>query len=504
MKTITRLYQLILFLYPSDFREEFGEEMATVFEEQLEVPSNGRLALIILLLREFGGLLAENVRQWLYLLQARPLLLAQAGGGVKVHNSRPRPWLFLFSFATILLLGVLYLYQTIGFGFGRPPRVHEIALGDLDGDGDLDAFLNIGSGGGEPYVRPDCLLFNDGSGGFRDSQQLLDRWPGRGVIAGDLSGNGLADIILDIDGGSLVLYMNYGDINRGDKYFQLVGSPPIGGFLSGTAPAPRGVMRMKPELGDLNGDGYLDVFSAGCCGREGSLRPEGGAHLLPYSLAWINDGRGRGGFISNGQTIGAMGSNAVALGDFNNDGYLDAFLANGRTLDASGHFTINTPNTVWFNDQEAQFQDSGQQLGNAESTAVAVGDVNGNGHLDAVVGNRGSDTIWLNDGQGNFSDSDQRLGSSLTEAVYLADLNGNGYLDLVVDGEETIRIWFNDGTGQFSQGQLINYGRYEAITLGDVTGDGFLDIFVAGVKAYQVWQGKGSGLFTVSSRANYR
>jgi hypothetical protein len=424
------------------------------------------------------------------------LLLAQVGGGLESLNSRLRARHFVFVLVTILLLGSYYLFFRVGFGFSRPARVHEIALGDLDGDGDLDAFLNIGSGGGEPYVRPDYLLFNDGNGRFRYSLRLTDRWPGSGVTSGDLSNNGLADILLDIYGGSLVFYINYGNINQGDKHFQLSGSFPEDAYLSGTAPGPRGIMRIKPELGDLNNDGHLDVFAAGCCGRESALRPEGGEHLLPYSLVWLNDGDGS--LISNGQFVGEMGSNAVALGDLNGDGYLDAFLANGRTLDENGLYQNNTPNTIWFNDGEGQFQDSGQQLGNVESLAVALGDINGDGNQDAVVGNRGSDEIWLNDGAGNFTDSGQRFGITLTEAIYLTDLNDNGYLDLVVAGERTVRVWLNDGIGQFSQEQTISYGRYEAVTLGDVNGDGFMDIFVASVNSYKVWKGNGHGYFIAS------
>lgn len=496
LTSLVRLYRFLLSHYPADFREEFGEEMVAVFEEHLEA-ANGRFALFSLLLHEIGGLLSENVRQWFYTLQARSLLLAYADGGAKTLNNRRQPWRSVLLLAALILLVGLGLNFVTSFTFERPPRVHEIALGDLDGDGDLDAYLNIGSGGGEPYIRPDYILFNDGTGRFNVSQQFAGSWPDRGVTTGDLTSNGLTDILLDIDGGSLVFY-----INQGENNFQLPRSSSAGGFLSGTAPEPRGVMRMKPELADLNSDGHLDVFAAGCCGRERALRPEGGEHLLPYSLVWLNDGSGN--LNSNRQIIGEMGSNAVALGDLDGDGHLDAFLANGRTLTASGQYLINTPNTVWFNNGAGQFQDSGQRLGDTESMAVALGDVNGDGFLDAVVGNRGSDEVWLNDGAGNFSDSGQRLGGDVTEAVYLSDLNGDGYPDLVVDGEKSVWVWMNDGEGQFSREQHINYGLYEAVALGDVTGDGLVDIFVAGVKTYKVWQGDGLGRFIVYDRSSYR
>jgi hypothetical protein len=223
-----------------------------------------------------------------------------------------------------------------------------------------------------------------------------------GVTLGDLTGNGLADVHLGISGGGIVYYANDGQTFRPRASSNQVG------YLTG--PGPKGVMWLRPTVGDLNGNGHLDVFAAGCCGRESSLRPgwrdeapgdlydpasfqpangleptETG-HLLPYTLVWLNQGNGR--LVSNGQIIGQMGSNAVAPADLNGNGALDAFLANGRTLDAAGNYHTNTSNTVWFNHGTGQFNDSGQRLGGVESTAVAVGDLNGNGFVDAVVGNR--------------------------------------------------------------------------------------------------------------------
>lgn len=88
-------------------------------------------------------------------------------------------------------------------------------------------------------------------------------------------------------------------------------------------------------------------------------------------------------------------------------------------MDASGNSQRGVPNTIWVNDGQGNFTDSGQQLGNEESYAVALGNIqNGDGFIDAVVGNRGPDEIWFNDGQGNLSDSRQRLGSGLTRAVF--------------------------------------------------------------------------------------
>jgi hypothetical protein len=416
------------------------------------------------------------------------LMLPLAEWAWNVVSYRPN---FLTAILSCCLLATLLAGC---FPFGGYARVHEIGLGDLNGNGYLDAYLNTGSGGREPYVRPDYILFNDGHGRFT-SQEFPGTWPGRGITLGDLTRNGRADILLDIDGGSIVFYTTHDN-----TIFQLYNAPF--GYLSGTEPGPRGVMQMKPAVGDLNGNGYLDVFAAGCCGRASDLRPSGGNHLLSYSLVWLNNGRGS--LLGNGQIIGQMGSNAVALADLNGNGALDAFLANGRTLDAGGNYHTNTPNTVWFNDGTGQFHDSGQRLGEAESTAVALGDLNGNGFVDAVVGNRGADAVWFNDGAGHFNDSDQRLGRDLTRAIFLADLDGDGDLDLVVAGETSAQVWLNDGAGQFGRGQHISHSHSEAVAVGDVTGDGRPDILVAGVGSYQVWQGQGDGRFRADPRVNYR
>lgn len=386
--------------------------------------------------------------------------------------------IFTLCSATLLIGCTNFLF------LGETPFAQQVALADLNGNGNLDAYIAIGT---HPY--PDHILYNDGTGRFDDSLQL-DTWPSHSVTLGDLTGNGIADVLLDITGGGLVLFVNDGHTLRNPH-----------GYL--TEPGPKGVMIFRTVFGDLTGNGYLDIFAAGCCGRDSTLRPSGGEHLLSYSQLWLNNGDGS--ISQNGQFIGQMGSNAAALADLNGSGYLDVFLANGRTLDVAGDYHPKTPNTVWFNDGQGKFQESFQQLGQAESMAVALGDLNGNGFPDAVVGNRGSDEVWFNDGQGNFSDSDQRLGDSLTKFVFLADLDGNGHLDIFASGETEGRIWFNDGMGQLTASrQQIRYGWRESVTVGDLDGNGLIDILVAGVDHYRVWRNDGNGHFSADSRTRYR
>ena len=69
----------------------------------------------------------------------------------------------------------------------------------------------------------------------------------------------------------------------------------------------------------------------------------------------------------------------VALGDLDGDGDLDAFMANGTPAGAG--------NTVWLNDGSGILADSGLLLGSGFSMGVALGDLDADGDLDAVIAN---------------------------------------------------------------------------------------------------------------------
>jgi len=125
--------------------------------------------------------------------------------------------------------------------------------------------------------------------------------------------------------------------------------------------------------------------------------------------------------------------------------------------------------------------DSGQRLGNEATWGVALGDVDGDGDLDAVTANFDVGAIvWLNDGTGRFSDSGQRLGTGLCESVALADLDGDGAIDIVLGGWDVpISVWWNEGCATFAQGEMPSVNRMcQCLAIGDLSGDGRPDIFV--------------------------
>ena len=285
-----------------------------------------------------------------------------------------------------------------------------VALGDLDSDGDLDAFIgNYGTG--------NTVWLNDGAGAFTDSGQSLGSADTYAVALGDLDGDGDLDAVTgsDIGQGSRVWYNN--------------GS---GVFSSGQVLSFRDTRAVA--LGDLDGDGDLDVFLGSSSGQSNEV--------------WLNEGGDQWGtmgeFVNSGQSLGSADTYAVALGDLDGDGDLDAYVGNGN----------GEPDEVWRNDGLGTFTDSGQSLGGRATWAVALGDVDADGDLDAFVGNvrygdisaRGN-RVWLNNGAATFTNSGQNLGDADSLSVALGDVDGDGDLDAFVGNSnglyQTNKLYLN-------------------------------------------------------------
>ncbi|MDJ0714016.1 MAG: FG-GAP-like repeat-containing protein, partial [Prochloraceae cyanobacterium] len=304
----------------------------------------------------------------------------------------------------------------------------------------------------EPYVYQFRAGVNAGHGYFSDSGQAL----GDGsfdVELGDLDGDGDLDAI-DVDySGLKTVWLNDGSGNftdSGQDFFSFYNS-----FYS------TNIVSDDVELGDLDGDGDLDVMVANYIDSPSS-RDFNIDYLDLGNEVWLNDGSGN--FTESRQRFrGLFNTQDVELGDLDGDGDLDAIVASGSTLALDKvRYQVNT---VWLNDGLGNFTDgignftdSGQALGTSKSFDVELGDLDGDGDLDAFFANYiQANTVWLNDGSGNFTDSGQALGSSYSLDVELGDLDGDGDLDaMVANNSKANTVWLNDGNGNFTNsGQAL-------------------------------------------------
>ena len=254
--------------------------------------------------------------------------------------------------------------------------------------------------------------------------------------------------------------------------------------------------------GDVDGDGAPDLIVS---------EPAPGVRLF------LNRGNGRFAKAPAADLPTTERSNAAALADVDADGDLDLILANGST---------NNPpvlNQLFLNDGRGRFSEAAGQLPPHldETTSVLAFDVDRDGDLDLVFGNRvprtpssvtrGQDRLYLNDGRGFFSDatpSHLPVAEESTSCLAASDVDGDGDVDLVLGAglivQSRNRIYLNDGTGAFrEQPGLLprTFNGIEGLAAGDIDGDRDADLILVGRQRTDVYVNDGTGRFVDETAA---
>ena len=346
----------------------------------------------------------------------------------------------------------------------------DLAIGDFDGDGRPDLVTPASAAQSQGDF---ALLRNLGNGEFAAREDY--RLPGTSdsFSLADLSSDGVADLLTGlIRSGPNFLSSARGDGSRGFAPAELLA--PLGSF---------GAYRpLDDALADFNADGHLDVVLA----MDG---PPNAA------LVALNDGTGQFDVASDVLLMTTGRPHGVAVGDFNNDGLVDIAVPNSSIGNIDLSIFFNLGNGNWGSEQRYATQ--------GVPIYPVVGDLDGDGWLDVVVGNQTSNIITIfRNNQGQFTLETMAPGGRAWH-LQLIDFNDDKVPDLLFglegvpeSGSSSAAIMLNDGNGNLDT-LLIQPGPNTlAVRAGDLDGDGLLDLVGIGSRGiFTTYRGLGNASF---------
>ena len=399
------------------------------------------------------------------------------------------------------------------------------AAGDVNGDGYADIIVgayrdNINQG--------NIFVYFGGASG----PSVNANWTAEGASfgnsvsgAGDVNHDGYADIIVgcrSYDYGQGQVFGYYGSTTGLSANANWTAIANHAGGLLGCSVS---------GAGDVNGDGYSDVI-VGASDYDNGEANEGRAFVYYGGVAGLST-------IANwtaesNQIDACFGYSVSGAGDFNGDGYSDVIIGayrydNGQTDE--GRAFVYYGSAAGLSANPNWIAEPNQDSANFGNIVSSVGDVNGDGYSDVIVGAYRYDNGQTNEGRAfvyygsaaglsviaNWVAESNQEGASFGYSVSGAgDFNGDGYSDVIIGAygyengqpdEGRVFVYYGSASGLSATANWITESNftssllgYRVSSAGDVNADGYSDVIVGSYSQSFVYYGSSTGL---SATANW-
>lgn len=326
-----------------------------------------------------------------------------------------------------------------------------------------------------------------------------------GAAWGDANGDGYPDLFYSdrnthINNSTVQVNLYY---NNGDGTFKRGGK----GVLKGTAFS-------SPVWIDFDNDGRLDLFVSGLDNYDYRWRnadtdlSQIGAHLYrnistsATGAVTFSEVNGHGLRPLFNGVNGGVAHNAVAVGDYDNDGYPDIAMAG---FDEAARYNSDDPIDafravyLYHNNGDGTFTllptplDGERQFHGLTDGSAVLEDLDNDGYLDLLTTGYGSSRtseihLYWNNGDGTFTEHAEAFHSVSNAMSTAADLNNDGLADLIFSGHylntnvKNFYICKNLGGRRFEMLPLEQFEGSDGtqIAVGDVNNDGYPDILRGG------------------------
>jgi len=351
---------------------------------------------------------------------------------------------------------------TESYEVGGTGQANGVAIFDYDNDGLEDIYVVTNES-----TISNILYKNQGEQAFQNvtsEANLTLNAQGYAISAGDYDNDGWEDIFTSYHG------------SDDNQVYKNIGGTPVS-YSPLTSQISGDMDNAGATWLDYNKDGLLDLFLMDHHGQGGGF--------------FLYQNNGNDSFTRDTLTLPltVTGSGqCVIAADLNNDGDTDLYITSYDQEDSESTYLEYDALTNEF--EKKRFAGGALNSGIMQAQGVTTGDYNNDGWLDLYIANDGGspencqDRIYLNSGYGTYTEDETAgiIDNTLSYSPQFADFDNDGWLDIyIVKKNANNKLYHNDGDGTFSDvtGTIdpINWSGTSS-AVGDINDDGKLDIYI--------------------------